>query len=306
MPQTSSRGILLAAFGALALTPDALLMRLSGMDGLQMLGWRGLCTGLVFWAAWLLTTQDRSSLRRLASPAGLVLVLAHFSNALLFPLGIALAPVAIVLIAVACMPVSAALLSRLVLGEPTSRATWRTIAAVLTGIAIAVTGSDGMTLNDDALIGAACGLGVAMSLATTFVTLRRTPELPLLPGLGTGALLAGLAGLYVTGPARMTDGNVSAIVLTGLVILPVSFFALSSASRHTQAANVSLMMLLETVLGPIWVWAFLDETPTARTLAGAALVLSALAIYLARPLVSSGVKYPGGSRRRGAAPPSAP
>lgn len=85
MPQTSPRGLLLAACGALILTPDALLMRLSGMDGLQMLSWRGLCTGLVFWAIWLMTTQDRSSLRHLASPAGLILVAAHSSNVLLFP-----------------------------------------------------------------------------------------------------------------------------------------------------------------------------------------------------------------------------
>ncbi len=285
MKDTSPKGILMAGLGALVLTPDALFMRLSGMDGMQMLGWRGLCTGLVYWGAWLLIARDFRALRALASPAGAVLILAHFCNALLFPLGIAHAPVAVVLLAVACMPVCAALMSRLLLGEPTARATWVTIGAVLCGIALAVSGHPDATASGSALIGAACGLGVAMCLATTFVTLRRRPGLPLLPGLGSGALLAGLVGLIVTGPAAMTDGGVASILATGLLILPVSFFALSSASRLTHAANVSLIMLLETVLGPLWVWALLDEAPTLRMLAGGAIVVTSLAIYLAAPLL---------------------
>lgn len=300
MQNTSTKGILLAGFGALVLTPDALLMRLSGMDGLQMLGWRGLSTGLVFWAAWMLITRDRSTLRGLFSRAGATVVFAHFCNALLFPIGIAQAPVAVVLLAVACMPVCAALLSRALLGEPTSRATWITIAAVLVGIGIAVSGGTDVAIDGSALIGATCGLGVAICLATTFVTLRRYPALPLLPGLGTGALLAGLVGLIITTPSGMMTGSVPAIFATSLLILPASFFALSSASRLTHAANVSLIMMLETVLGPLWVWLVLDETPSTRMLTGGAIVIISLAVYLAAPLVSSDRKPP---RRRGAAPP---
>ncbi|EPX78463.1 DMT family transporter [Salipiger mucosus] len=273
-------GIGLAAFGALVLTPDALFMRLSGMEGLQMLGWRGLCVGAVFWGAWLLTSRDRGALARVASGAGVVLIAAQYFNAMLFPLGIAAAPVAVVLIAIATSPVWAAVLSRLWLGEPTSRATWITIAVVLAGIALAVSDQGELAFDRAALTGALCGFGVAGCLATTFVTLRRAPALPLLPALGTGASLSGLTGLLLTGPAQMTDGNVTAILLTGLVILPASFFSLSSASRHTQAANVSLFMLLETVLGPVWVWAALGETPGPRMLAGGAVVLGALALYI--------------------------
>ena len=55
MQRSSSYGIALATFGALVLTPDALLMRLSGMDGMHMLAWRGLCVGAVFWLCWLLS-----------------------------------------------------------------------------------------------------------------------------------------------------------------------------------------------------------------------------------------------------------
>ena len=78
-------------------------------------------------------------------------------------------------------------------------------------------------------------------------------------------------------------GRRPAILVTALLILPASFFSLSQASRYTQAANVSLLMLLETVLGPLWVWIALGEAPTARMLTGGAIVLASLALYILLP-----------------------
>ena len=78
----------------------------------------------------------------------------------------------------------------------------------------------------------------------------------------------------------MTEGRPWAMVVTGAVILPVSFFTLSLASRHTQAANVSLLMLLETVLAPVWVWIGVGERPTVTMAIGGAVVVVSLAIYL--------------------------
>ncbi|WGW03167.1 DMT family transporter [Tropicibacter oceani] len=274
-------GLGLALLGALVLTPDALFMRWSGMNGFQMLGWRGLCMGALFLLAWGLTSKARSrDLPKVLTRAGITVVLCQFFNALLFPMGIGGAPVAPVLLGVATVPVWAALLARLLHNEATPPATWATIAAVLAGITLAITGKGDLALNPGALFGAACGLGVAFALALNFVTLRHAPDLPLLLAIGGGALLAGCTGLAITTPARMTDGNVAAILLTGLVILPLAFFSLSQASRHTAAANVSLLLLLETVLAPIWVWLGTGEAPTPRMLAGGAIVVISLAGFL--------------------------
>ncbi|MEM9496502.1 MAG: DMT family transporter [Pseudomonadota bacterium] len=276
-------GIALATGGAVVLGPDALLMRISGMEALQMTGWRGLCMGSVMWLVWCVTSRTRQSeLSRLRGPAGAVLVLAQIGNAILFSLAISLAPVAIVLMGVATVPVFAALLSQLITKERTGLATWVAIAAVLSGIALAVLGeteTEHMT-RAKVLYGALFGLSTAFVLALNFVTVRARPDLPILPAIGTGALIAGALGWLATGPAEMMQGTLWAILLTGLVILPVSFFTLSLASRYTHAATVSLLMLLETVLGPLWVWLLLDERPGPATLAGGAIVLVALVLYI--------------------------
>jgi len=278
-------GLGLAAFGAVVLTPDALLMRLSGMDGAAMMGWRGLTMGSVMIALWALTSRSRSAdLAALRSGPGMVIVLAQSLNAALFSAGIASAPVAIVLLGVATVPIFSALFGLVLMGERTGRATWITIAAVSVGIVLAVIGGhEAAGLSAATVFGALAGLGVAAALALNFTVLRAQTHLPILLLIGVGAWLVGAIGWTVQGPAAMWEGQVWAIVLTGSVVLPLSFFALSLAARYTPAANVSLLLLLETVLGPLWVWLALGEPITAAMLAGGAIVVGSLAVYLIFP-----------------------
>jgi drug/metabolite transporter (DMT)-like permease len=59
----------------------------------------------------------------------------------------------------------------------------------------------------------------------------------------------------------------------------VSFILLSIASRLTPASNVSIIMLLETVLGPFWVWIFINESPSFLTITGGFVVIFALIYF---------------------------
>ncbi|MEL7395228.1 MAG: DMT family transporter [Pseudomonadota bacterium] len=284
MAETVTRGagfgLGLALLGTLVLTPDAMLMRLSGMDGFQMSAWRGFLMGGVMLLAWWLISRDRlGDLRQITTTGGVVIVICQFFNSMLFCLGIAAAPAAIVLIGIAAVPVFSALLSWGISREPTSALTWGAIAAVIVGLLIAVSGK-GAQLNATAVIGVLFGLGVAFVLALNFTILRAHQRLPILLLIGVGAVLAGINGLIITGPANMVTGAPWAMVTTGAVVLPLSFYLLSLSARYTHAANVSLIMLMETVLGPFWVWLAVGEVPTGRMIVGGAIVLMALAIYL--------------------------
>jgi drug/metabolite transporter (DMT)-like permease len=280
---STSYGVGLALAGALLLTPDALLMRISGMSTFQMLGWRGLGLGLIFLIAWGLTSKDRrSDLAKLGSGTALIVIASQVMNTTLFPMGIAIAPVAPVLLGVATVPVWSALLAQWLYAETATRATWIAITLVISGLTLAVSDKGEAALDAYALAGAACGLGVAFALALVFVTLRHNPSLPLLLVIGLGSMLSGSAGFLIIGPAQMTDGTVWAVLLSALLILPLSFFALNEASRHTTAANVSLLLLLETVLAPIWVWLGTSEAPSPRMMIGGAVVIVTLAVYVLR------------------------
>ena len=277
-------GLALALAGTLLLTPDAMLMRISGMDGFQMVGWRGLLVSSVMGMAWLLTSRNRmAELGYMASGVGIALIICQFFNATLFSVGVAMAPVSVVLFGVATVPVFAAILSWLLNGEPIRTATWFATLAVLAGIGLAVLGGgEGGAISLDmwAVLGALAGLGVAFALALNFVVLRAHPRIPIMLVMAFGSFLAGVNGILITGPGNMPDGQVWAIILTGAVILPASFFALSLASRYTHPANVSLIMLLETVLAPLWVWLGVGEKPTVNMMIGGAIVVISLLVYL--------------------------
>ena len=280
-------GLMLALAGALLLTPDTLLMRLSGLDGGAMLAWRACLAGLVFLSIGLIARfkEEKGNRARVSSFGFWSLVICQIGNASFFAFGIALAPVAVVLLAVATVPVLAALLGYFLLGELADRRVWATIVLVFSGILMSVAGDieRGMNIDFETLLGACCGLAVAISLAFNFVIIRKNKTVPFELAIGLGALIAGCTAFYLWPAAWQVRGaSLVYISVTGLIILPVSFFLLSKASRLTSAANVSMIMLLETVLGPLWVWLGIKETPNSLTLLGGVLVVGALGFFLYR------------------------
>ncbi|MDA8722898.1 DMT family transporter [Planktomarina temperata] len=292
-PQTEARpvtaprsqktiGLTLAIFGALLLTPDTLFMRLSQLDGFNMLLWRGGLSGLAYFMIWLWMRGPRD-LSNIWTRNFAIIVACQTGNAALFSLAIALAPVIVVLIGVATVPIFAALLSRLLLGEALSMRTLITAAMVFLGLFISVLGSDDehLMLDLTTLIGAGLGLGVAFSLAMNFTIIRKDTDVPFVLAIAVGAIAAaGLAAVFATTLAWPPLPQMAAIALTGIFILPLSFVTLSYAARFVPSSTVSLIMLLETVLGPLWVWWGIGEAPSAMMLIGGGIVLTCLSVFL--------------------------
>ena len=70
----------------------------------------------------------------------------------------------------------------------------------------------------------------------------------------------------------------------GAVVLPISFGLVTLGPRYLPAPEVGLILLLETVLGPFWVWLVLDEGVNAQVLTGGAIVVFALLVHSVRGL----------------------
>jgi drug/metabolite transporter (DMT)-like permease len=275
-------GVTLAVIGALLLTPDTLLMRLSQLDGWNMLIWRGGLSGLVYFVIWTVIDRHKAWPKIATFNFGILIVCQIF-NAVLFSIAIALAPVVIVLIGVATVPVLAALLSRLILKEPLSKRTLVTSLVVLSGLLISLLGHDveGFALDTSTLVGLLLGLGVAFALAMNFTLIRKDSEAPFVLAMGIGAICAAWVGFLCADTLQwFSVSNMISIAFTGICILPLSFVALSYAARNLKSSTVSLIMLSETVLGPLWVWWGIGEKPNMMMLIGGAIVLSALVVFI--------------------------
>ena len=75
-------------------------------------------------------------------------------------------------------------------------------------------------------------------------------------------------------------GTLWAVLVMCLLVMPLAWCLLSLAPRYTAPTNVSLLMLLEMVLGPFWTWLGTGERPSPMMLGGAAIVLLTLASYI--------------------------
>jgi len=277
-------GLSLALFGALLLTPDTLFMRISELDGFTMLAWRGGLSGigyLLIWAWFSLRLELK--IPNVLTLSFAIVVICQIINATFFSLAIAVAPVTIVLISVATAPIFSAILSWLFLGETLSKFSIGTAILVLLGLYISVLGGDAtlIELDTSTLLGALFGLGVAFTLAMNFTIIRKDKNVPFVLAIGIGALLAGSLGLLCADNLYWPPvKNMAAIAVTGIIILPVSFCTLSYAARFVPSSTVSLIMLLETVLGPLWIWWGIGEEPTNAMLLGGAIVVFSLTAFL--------------------------
>ena len=277
-------GIFLALLGALILTPDTLLMRLSELSGGQMVAWRATQAGSIFFIIGLCPfILSRSGVKpKIWRKSFVALVFVQMANVFCFAYGIYLAPVAIVLIAVATVPVFSIILGAVVLKEAVDMRTWAIVIIVFFGVTLSVIGDINSydIFNLSSILGGLCGLVVAFSLACNFVIIRKDKEVAFPLALGTGGILCGLLAFYFWPSASEINlKGMFYISITGLLILPLSFILLSRASRMTPASNVSIIMLLETILGPLWVWTFTNESPQFLTIIGGIIVILALIYF---------------------------
>ena len=277
-------GIFLALLGALILTPDTLLMRLSELSGGQMVAWRATQAGSIFFIIGLFPfILSRSGVKpKIWRKSFVALVFVQMANVFCFAYGIYLAPVAIVLIAVATVPVFSIILGAVVLKEAVDMRTWAIVIIVFFGVTLSVIGDINSydIFNLSSILGGLCGLVVAFSLACNFVIIRKDKEVAFPLALGTGGILCGLLAFYFWPSASEINlKSMFYISITGLLILPLSFILLSRASRMTPASNVSIIMLLETILGPLWVWTFTNESPQSLTIIGGIIVILALIYF---------------------------
>ena len=176
----------------------------------------------------------------------------------------------------ATAPFMAAVLGWLILRERVRVATWIAIAIALCGIAIMVSDKSG----EVAIFGSLAALGSALGFAVFTVALRwgRTGEM--LPSV----FLSGIFAFVITlGICQLLGLSLALSVRDGSVAMGMGVFQVGAGlilytlgSRSLPAAELALLSLAEVLLGPIWVWLFLNETASTNTLIGGAVLLIAI------------------------------
>ena len=276
------KGIGIATIGALILSPDTLFMRWSEMDAWSMLTWRGFEMGLMLILFSSCFKIYRKNFNKVFSRVGIWIILSQILSFIFFTYGFAETSVSLILFCLATSPIFASIFSIFILHEKTTTSTWITAFFALIGVGISVANGENV-LNapqGSVFIGTVCGIGAAATLGLSLVFLRSKPDIPAMTVTGLSSFSYGIVGLIIVSPDLLFRGDIIAISLSVLIILPISFACLTFATRYTQASNIGLLMLLETALGPFWVWLGTNETPNFFMIIGGGVVVCSLAWYI--------------------------
>ena len=274
---THTKGLIMTFAAVLILSPDALLVRLIKCDVWTLLFWRCLLTGgmqAIFLAA-SYRTQFVQSFRNIGR-TGLLSAAIVGTGSLMFVNSLKHTAAANTLVILAATPLISSLLSWLFLREKIARRTWVAIFVCFGGIVLIFSGS----LESGLLLGDLLALGATFMWGSNLVVIRSGKTVNMIPANLLGNLLvvpvALLAGAQ---PGSVSPDDITFLLLVGGVVLPISFTLITLSPRYLPAPEVSLILLVETILGPIWVWMALKETPNASTLVAGLLIIGTLIVH---------------------------
>jgi drug/metabolite transporter (DMT)-like permease len=111
------------------------------------------------------------------------------------------------------------------------------------------------------------------SFAATLVIARHRGEVSMAPATFLSQFALALAIGPFTSPSSAGPLDMTLLATPGITQIGLGFVFLTIGGRLIPAGEVALITLLEIVLGPLWVWAFLSESPSAATLVGGTIVL---------------------------------
>ncbi|MDH3689129.1 MAG: DMT family transporter [Gammaproteobacteria bacterium] len=275
------KGQMQVAIAALFWSTGGLLVRLIDADDWTIIFWRSAFA--VGFLICVLLVRERTnmlkSVRQIGWP-GVLVSLCFAIDTILFVFALNKTSVANVLIMFSTAPFWAALLAWIVLKETVPVRTRLAMVASVAGIIIMVSDSFGTS----SIVGDVMALGIAMLFAVPVVTIRRHPEIRMMPAVAVAAVLA----VIFASPFALITGNsagdMGLMAIFGILEYGIALVLFTAGARYIPAAQSMLIGLLETVLGPVWVWLAVGENPGVYTIAGGLVVLTALAVYAVRDM----------------------
>jgi drug/metabolite transporter (DMT)-like permease len=190
-----------------------------------------------------------------------------------------------VLVTMSIGPLLTALLARLVLGARLPARTWAAIGVAGVGIAW-MFWREAQASSPGQLAGIAVALGVPVAAAINWTLLQHThhgeaeadSDQDMMSAVLIGALISILATLPLSVPFQASPHDLSLLALLGVFQLAVPCLLVVRLTRVLPGPEISLLGLLEVVMGVAWAWLGAGEQPSASTLSGGALVIGALVV----------------------------
>jgi drug/metabolite transporter (DMT)-like permease len=270
------KGSLLAFVAVMFITPDSLFIRLSNVDTWGLVFYRGIIPFLTVLLG-MLIIYKLSFFKILLSSGyhGIFYVITFSVTNITFVVSIQNTNVANTLVMIATAPMLSAILGAIFLKEPPDKKTW--ISIMITFLAIIYIFYDSLKLGN--FYGDILGFITAIGLAVGAVIIRSAKNKNLVPAAVVGKLFVATFALLFIESFALVGTDQLIVPLMCILCVAIPFVLVTIAPRFIPAAEVNLFFLLETIIGPIWVWLIIKEQPSLETLQGGLIIVFTIAIH---------------------------
>mgnify|MGYP001317888467 FL=1 len=274
------KGLGLSLIGVLLITPDSLFLRLIDLGAWELVFYRGLvpfiCLLIVL--SFYYRSQFIKSFLVLGIP-GLIYAILIALGSTTFVISIENTYVANTLIMIALLPFATAILSSIFLKEHPSKRMWLTIIACFAVVLFIFYDS----YQGNRLYGDFFGLLTAIMVGGSAVVVRYGKNFNFLPALLLSKFFIMLIAIIFMQNFPETlfvdQKNLYLIIAMGVFAVFIPLAMITLAPRYIPAYEVEIFFVLETILGPVWVWLVIHEQPTNKTIIGGVFIIIIILIH---------------------------
>ena len=277
MADGRGRGIAMVLAAGLIYSTAGLFTHALTLDTWTILAWRAVF-GTAFMLAWMAVENGRGLFGAFAlSPGALLLTVPTALSGLCYIFALRLTTVADVMVVYAIVPFVTALVAWAWVGDVPDRRLMTAGLLALVGVVVMVAGGSG---DGSRLAGMGFALAMDFGMAITLVNARRGARAGnAVYTLGTA--LSGAIGFALAPRIGVSGGDLASLAAFGLLTIGLAMALYMAGARRIPPAEVGLISMLDVASGPFLVWLAFGENPGWPTVAGGAIVVSALLWHLA-------------------------
>jgi drug/metabolite transporter (DMT)-like permease len=270
------KGSLLAFVAVIFITPDSLFIRLSSVDTWGLVFYRGIIPFFTVLIGMLIIYKlNFFKMLFTSGYHGLIYIITFSITNITFVVSIQNTNVANTLVMIAMAPMLSAILGAIFLKEMPNSKTW--IAIGITFIAAIYIFYDSLQLGN--IYGDILGFVTALGLSVGAVTIRSAKKKNLVPAAVVGKLFVAIFAMFFIESYVLAEQNLFIVPLMCLMCVAIPFVMVTIAPRFIPAEEVNLFFLLETIIGPFWVWMVIKEQPSVETIQGGVVIILTIAIH---------------------------
>ena len=162
------------------------------------------------------------------------------------------------------------------LKEKINLITFISIILGMSGVLI-ILGSSLSIQSSEQFLGNIVAFIMPISFAVLVIVIRKYPNVDMVPAQFTAGIVAAIIGFFIAGQLSISIHDLFLALLAGFFQIGFGFILITVGSQTTPAAIVGVMMLTESVFGPLWAWLFINEVPpTAVVIGGSIIIFSIL------------------------------